>query len=171
MSKSQPTASATTSQAVYRKSGGRPNRAALDWLATNADSGAIVERARQLLQLQCDIDGWSNSRHLRVTVTSLDQHRLSIIAAHSAMLAKVRQHLPSLLSMLQQKGWSIEKIDSKAKMNRETAETKRTAVKTGYFSATAQHEWLALCEQLTDPALREATRRLCERSGWLSAKK
>ena len=141
-------------------------RVAMEWLKTTTGQGqSLLHQARNLVQLQQDIDAWGARQKLKLVVGLLKEGKLKVFTDHPAMLTRTRQHLPSLLAHLNECGWRLSAIDLKLKSFQEPA-IQANRPKQGKFSEAARKEWLSLQASLHDEQIKAATQRLCEHNGW-----
>ena len=141
-----------------------PSKVALDWLKQDPKSGSILSQVRRLQALQADVNSWTSSRQLRLTVSSCNEGVAKIFVSHPAILSRFRQQVPGLIEFLQSKGWQVSAIEAKVQAKLVTF-TPVTYPKTAHLGPKGRQAWAALKSQLSDEHLKKAAEKLCDHHG------
>jgi hypothetical protein len=141
-------------------------RQAFAWLRTEPGFARLGEQAGRLAALQADLARGVPT--LPLTVVAFERDTLVVGAAHAAVAAKVRQMEPTILGALARRGWRIQKIRFKPQWRPEPSRPKRRDQDMPGPEAVAGIE--ALSEQVEDPRLKAALRRLATRHSPPSAR-
>jgi hypothetical protein len=138
----------------------RRPRHALSWLGGEPGFERLRERVRRLADLQQDLERYMPGTALKAV--SLEDGVLVVSAAQASAAAKVRQFGPSLVAELSRQGWRVQRVRFKPRLVAGSAPRRapKAPLAPGAAASVA-----ALAESVSNPALREALKRMAARHG------
>lgn len=127
-----------------------------------ADQGgsALIQAASQSLELQRVLKSWPALRGVSFQAGPIKQDKLTLYVASPSALARIKQSVPSLIGLLQSRGWIIHQIQVKVQTLSGSSNQFVTPRKKANISPKGLESWNALKEKLDDPDLLAATTRL-----------
>lgn len=136
---------------------------ALSSLKADQDGASLLQIAEQAIALQKVLSSWPALRGVRFQAGPVKQGALVLYVANPSALARIKQSIPSLIEMLQSRGWLIHQIKVKIQTLGTNPSASNASGKRAVFSDRALKEWQKLEESIEDPNIKAATARLNQR--------
>lgn len=149
-------------------------QAVMDWLQQASPLETTLQKAQQMVQLQNLLishlpAGMGDATRAAGIKAENEQAVLQILADNASVATRVRQTAPSLLALLQARGWKVTAIRIRVQPGLLSSVTQQNAAsqhknlpKHAIFGATAQASVGALANTLPDSPLRDALKRLLQ---------
>lgn len=136
---------------------------ALNSLKTDQGGASLLQIAEQSIALRKLLSAWPALRGVNFQAGPVKQGVLVLYVANPSALARIKHSVPSLIEMLQGRGWVIHQIKVKIQSLGSAQTNTKPTTKRAVFSNNARKEWQKLEESLEDPDIKAATSRLNRR--------